>query len=499
MATRGGPWPSASGFRSLLITSALPAGAAGGATVQPTVAQSTTPRATDPAFAGALPESYPWVRLADTLTPAVVNVRTTGEARRTRTPSRCRSRSGASSRSRRSQPEGGGEREGRPRGVGSGFIIDADGYIVTNHHVVDGSRSIEVQLSDGRTFQPKVIGSDAETDLALLKIEATGLPMIPLGSSSALKVAEPVMAIGNPFGFDHTVTVGIVSGMGRFIGQGRFDDFIQTDAAINPGNSGGPLINTRGEAVGINSAIRSSSGGFQGIGFAIPVDLAKPILGQLRATGKVTRGWLGVAIQPLTDELAKSFGIKGTQGALVASVSDDSPAAKAGFKPGDVIVTFDGKNVEGPRVLPAIVANTPVGRAVPVVVLRDGQRQTVTVTVGSLADSREARAATGEKPPTPESRATEKLGLALQELTPELAKQLGVQSAKGVVVTEVKPDSPAAQAGIAPGDVIREVNRMPVQGIQDVERGLTRGQDPAQVLLRVEREGSQRYVVVGAG
>ena len=501
--SRNTQWPLAVslGLSIVLITSVLPAGAAGGTTVPSTVAQSTTPRATDPAFAGALPESYPWVRLADTLTPAVVNVRTTGEARRTRTsqvPEPFRRFFPQPPQSPQ-PPEGGGEREGRPRGVGSGFIIDADGYIVTNHHVVDGSRSIEVQLSDGRTFQPKVIGSDAETDLALLKIEATGLPMIPLGSSSALKVAEPVMAIGNPFGFDHTVTVGIVSGMGRFIGQGRFDDFIQTDAAINPGNSGGPLINTRGEAVGINSAIRSSSGGFQGIGFAIPVDLAKPILGQLRATGKVTRGWLGVSIQPLTDELAKSFGIKGTQGALVASVSDDSPAAKAGFKPGDVIVTFDGKNVEGPRVLPGIVANTPVGRAVPVVVLRDGQRQTVSVTVGSLADSKEARVAAGEKTPAPDSRATEKLGLALQELTPELAKQLGVQSAKGVVVTEVKPDSPAAQAGIAAGDVIREVNRMPVQGIQDVERGLTRGQDPAQVLLRVEREGSQRYVVVGAG
>ena len=487
-------WPLAVSLGLLvsLIVYTLPAGAAGGGVPLTTVAQ-TAPRAADPAFTGALPESYPWVRLAETLTPAVVNVRTVSEARRTRVPQ-------VPEPFRRffpQPPEGGGEREVRPRGLGSGFIIDAEGYIVTNHHVVDGSRSIEVQLSDGRTFQPKVIGSDAETDLALLKIEATGLPMIPLGSSSALKVAEPVMAIGNPFGFDHTVTVGIVSGMGRFIGQGRFDDFIQTDAAINPGNSGGPLINTRGEAVGINSAIRSSSGGFQGIGFAIPVDLAKPILGQLRATGKVTRGWLGVAIQPLTDELAKSFGITSTQGALVASVSEDSPAARAGFKPGDVIVTFDGKTVEGPRVLPTIVANTPVGRAVPVVVVRDGKRQTVTVTVGSLAESREARAATGEK--LPESRATEKLGLSLQELTPELAKQLGVQSDKGVVVTEVKPDSPAAQAGLAPGDVIREVNRMPVQGLQDVERGLARGQDPAQVLLRVEREGSQRYVVVGAG
>jgi serine protease Do len=475
-----------------LILSAPPAGAAGSRGTKPAVAQSA-PRAADPALTGALPESYPWVRLAETLMPAVVNVRTAGEVRRSRVPS-------VPEPFRRffpQPPEGGGEREQRPRGVGSGFIIDADGYIVTNHHVVEGSTSIEVQLSDGRTFQPKIIGSDAETDLALLKIDATGLPMIPIGSSSALKVAEPVMAIGNPFGFDHTVTVGIVSGVGRFIGQGRFDDFIQTDAAINPGNSGGPLINTRGEAVGINSAIRSSSGGFQGIGFAIPVDLAKPVLGQLRASGKVTRGWLGVAIQPLTQELAKSFGLTGTQGALVASVTDDSPAGRAGVKPGDVIVTFDGKTVEGPRTLPLLVANTPVGRTVPVVVLRDGKRETVTVTVGNLADSREARAATGEK--LPESRATEKLGLSLQELTPELAKQLGVQSAKGVVVTEVKPDSPAAQAGLVPGDVIREVNRMPVQGLQDVERGLARGQDSAQVLLRVEREGSQRYVVIGAG
>ena len=223
------------------------------------------------------------------------------------------------------QPPEGGRARGPPAGRRIGFIIDADGYIVTNHHVVDGSRSIEVQLSDGRTFQPKVIGSDAETDLALLKIEATGLPMIPSGARARSRWRSRSWPSGTPSGSTDTVTVGIVSATGRFIGQGRFDDFIQTDAAINPGNSGGLSINTRGEAVGINSAIRSSSGGFQGIGFAIPVDLAKPILGQLRATGKVTRGWLGVAIQPLTDELAKSFGLTGTQGALVASVSEDSP------------------------------------------------------------------------------------------------------------------------------------------------------------------------------
>jgi serine protease Do len=457
----------------------------------PVVAQAA-PRVADPAFAGALPESYPWIRLAETLTPAVVNVRTSSDARRTRAP-----QVPESFRRFFPPPPEGGEREARPRGVGSGFIIDADGYIVTNHHVVDGTKTVEVTLADGRSFPARVVGSDAETDLALLKIDATGLPAVPLGTSGALKVAEPVMAIGNPFGLDHTVTVGIVSAMGRFIGQGRFDDFIQTDAAINPGNSGGPLINTRGEAVGINSAIVSRGGGFQGIGFAIPVDLAKPIIAQLRTTGKVTRGWLGVSIQPLTQELAKSFGITGTQGALIASVSEDSPAARAGLKEGDVIVTFDGKPVDGPRMLPAIVANTPIGRAVPVVILRDGARQTVTVTVGNLGDSREARAAPTEKGGA--SRATEKLGLALQELTPDLAKQLGVQSDKGVVVTEVKPDSPAAQAGLAAGDVIREVNRMPVQGLQDVERGLARRQDAGQVLLRVERDGSQRYVVIAAG
>jgi serine protease Do len=492
-------WPVAVSLGLLMIVTivtlpALSARATGDGVAAQLVAQSA-PRAAAPEFAGALPESYPWVRLAEKLTPAVVNVRTSSEARRTRTPQ-------VPEPFRRffPQPPEGGEREMR-RGVGSGFIIDPEGYIVTNHHVVDGTKGVEVTLADGRSFQARVVGSDAETDLALLKIDAVALPAVPLGSSSSLKVAEPVMAIGNPFGLDHTVTVGIVSATGRVIGQGRFDDFIQTDAAINPGNSGGPLINTRGEAVGINSAIVSGrSGGFQGIGFAIPVDLAKPILTQLRTTGKVTRGWLGVSIQPLTQELAKSFGITGTQGALVASVSEDSPAARAGLKEGDVIVAFDGKPVEGPRVLPTLVANTPVGRGVPIVIVRDGSRQTVTVTVGNLADSREARAAaTAPAEKGVESRASEKLGLALQELTPELAKQLGVQNEKGVVVTEVKPESPAAQAGLIAGDVIREVNRLPVQGLQDVERGLARRQATGQVLLRVEREGSQRYVVIAAG
>ena len=453
---------------------------------QPAPARAAAPGAAAPAqIGGALPESYPWVRLAEALTPAVVNVRTAAEARRG-------SRSAVPEPFRRFVPPDPGER-GPRGGLGSGFIIDAGGYIVTNHHVVDGAASVEVTLSDGRTLPAKVVGSDPETDLALLKVEATGLPTIPLGDSSALKVAEPVMAIGNPFGLDHTVTVGIISGTGRVIGAGRYDDFLQTDAAINPGNSGGPLINTRGEVIGINSAIASRSGGFQGVGFAIPIDLAKPIVRQLQATGKVVRGWLGVSIQPLTPELAKSFGLAGTQGALVASVTEDSPAGRAGIRPGDVITAYDGKPVDGPRALPPLVANTEVGKAVDLSVARDGAVQVVRVTVGNLADARQARAAGGE------GRLTERLGLQLQELTPELARRLGVQGDKGVVVTEVRPDSPAAKVGLAPGDVIREVNRLPVQGLEDVEKGIARrGAGANQILLRVEREGNQRYVVLGA-
>ena len=488
----GSPRPV--GFRTLvgLLTGA--ALSLSGPSLLPVFAQSTGPATqggpSGSATVSALPESYPWVRLAEALMPGVVNVRTSTEARRSSVPA---------------QPEPFGRphppdpREGRGerRGLGSGFIVDPSGYIVTNHHVVDGASSIDVALADGRTFPGKLVGSDAETDLALLKIEASGLPAIPLGTSSTLKVAEPVMAIGNPFGLDHTVTVGIISGTGRVIGAGRYDDFLQTDAAINPGNSGGPLINTRGEVVGIADAIVAGpTGGSRGIGFAIPIDLAKPILAQLRETGKVTRGWLGVTIQALTPELAKSFGLGQTQGALVAAVNDDSPASRAGLRPGDVIVRFDGKPVEGPRTLPPLVAGTAVGRAVTVELLRDGATQSVQVTVGNLADMREAKA----EGSTGDSRVAERFGLALQPLTPELAQRLGVQADKGVVVTEVRPDSPAALAGLVPGDVIREVNRLPVQGLDDVERGMRRGgADAKQILLRVEREGSQRYIVLGAG
>ncbi len=491
----GAIWPARLSRAALITLLAL------SVPVLPAIAQTAAPGVqnwplvpTAPPGSGALPESYPWVRLAETLMPAVVNVRVTGEQAR----GRDRAEEVLPEPFRRFLPPE--FRERRPkagprviRGVGSGFIIDPSGYIVTNHHVVDGAKSIEVTLNDGRKLPAKLVGTDPETDLALLRVDASGLPTIPLGSSSALKVGEPVMAIGNPFGLDHTVTVGIISGTGRVIGAGRFDDFLQTDAAINPGNSGGPLINTRGEAVGIATAIASRSGGFQGVGFAIPVDLAKPIVQQLRLDGRVTRGWLGVSIQPLTPELAKSFGLPREEGALVASVVDGSPAGRAGLKAGDVIARYDGRTVDGPRGLSSLVANTENGKTVQLGVIRDGRERALPVTIGNFAEARQAGA-------SGDSRGTGRLGLELQELTPQLAQRIGVKGDKGVVVTDVRPDSPAAQAGIATGDVIREVNRIPVEAIEDVEKGMSRRDGGAnQVLLRVERGGSHRYVVVDAG
>jgi serine protease Do len=375
--------------------------------------------------------------------------------------------------------------------VGSGFVIDPGGYVVTNHHVVDSAETIDITLSDGRTLPGKVVGIDPETDLALVKVEATGLPALKFGQSSVMKVGEPVMAIGNPFGLEHTVTVGIISGTRRVIGAGRYDDFLQTDAAINPGNSGGPLINTRGEVVGIASAIVSRTGGFQGVGFAIPADLAKPILGQLRTAGRVTRGWLGVSIQPLTPELAKSFSVQGKEGVLVASVVEDSPAAKAGIRAGDLILRYDDKPVSDPRALSSQVAGTPVGRTVEVQLVRDGNPQQLKVTIGDLAGTRQAAA----QSPGGSRVAWDRLGVELVALTAERARQLGVGNREGVVVTEVKPDSPAAEAGLSEGDVIREVNRVPVASLDDVEKGLAKARDK-QALLRVERDGGARYLII---
>jgi len=376
------------------------------------------------------------------------------------------------------------------RGLGSGFVVNADGYVVTNNHVVDGATEIRVKFADGRELPGRVVGRDPRTDLALLKVEGHGLPTIPLGDSSALRVGEPVMAIGNPFGLEQTVTTGIVSATGRVIGEGPYDDFIQTDASINPGNSGGPLINARGQVIGINTAIVSRSGGSVGIGFAIPVNLAKPVVTQLASAGHVTRGWLGVGIQPLTADLAKSFRLTRTDGALVTSVSEGSPAAKAGLKEGDVIVEYDGRPVARAGDLPRAVAETPVGRAVPLKVVRDGKPVTLTATVAQLEETREAKAESAPDEPA--------LGVSARTLTPAVAQQLGLREQQGVLILNVNDGSRAEAAGLKAGDIIAQVDHRSVSNVEDLQQALRRHATGAPVLLLVHREDAHVWIAVGA-
>jgi len=375
------------------------------------------------------------------------------------------------------------------RSMGSGFVINPNGYIVTNNHVVDGASQVQVKFSDGRELPAKVVGRDSKTDIALLKVEASGLTVIPLGDSSASQVGEPVMAIGNPFGLDQTVTTGIVSATGRAIGSGPYDDFIQTDASINPGNSGGPLINARGQAIGINTAIFSQSGGSVGIGFAIPTSLAKTIVTQLADSGTVTRGWLGVGIQPVTPDIAKSLGRTETNGALVSSVSEGSPAEKAGVKAGDIITEYDGRKVERVSDLPRAVAGTPVGRDVRLGVARDGTPVTLTAKIAAL-DAKEPREADrGE-------RAKPTLGLAVQPLTPALARELGVKATQGLVVQNVVDGSPAADAGFERGDVIVEVDRKPVKSVADLKESVDKHGKGKPMLFRVHRQDASLFLTV---
>ena len=429
-----------------------------------------------------------WVKIGRDLKPAVVNV----SAKRTESAvSEMQGPSGEETPFDRYFKDYFGSRPKRhARAMGSGFIINPNGYIVTNNHVVDGATQITVKLSDGRELPGKVVGRDSKTDIALLKVEATGLTVIPLGDSSASQVGEPVMAIGNPFGLEQTVTTGIVSATGRAIGAGPYDDFIQTDASINPGNSGGPLINARGQAIGINTAIFSQSGGSVGIGFAIPMSLAKNVVTQLADSGKVTRGWLGVGIQPVTPELAKSFGRTETTGVLVSSVTEGSPAERAGIKTGDIITDYDGRKVERASDLPRAVAGTPVGRDVKLNVVRDGKPVTLTARVEAL-DAKEAAAEgdSGEK-------AKPALGLAVQPLTPALAQQLGVRATQGLVVQNVMEGSPAAEAGFERGDVIVEVNKKPVKSVSELRESVAKNGKGSPMLFRVQRQDASLFLTV---
>ena len=377
---------------------------------------------------------------------------------------------------------------GRRQGSGSGFIIRKDGIIITNNHVVEDAKEITVTLTDKREYKAKVLGRDPKTDLAVIKAETKGdLPVAQLGNSDSLQVGDWVMAIGNPFGLSNTVTAGIVSAKGRSIGAGPYDDFIQTDASINPGNSGGPLFNEHGEVVGINSAIFSQSGGNIGIGFAIPINLAKKLVPELEEHGSITRGWLGVSIQKVTPELASSLGLPESRGALVADVTEGSPAAKGGLERGDVIVGFNGNKVEESSALPRLVAETTVGKTVPVEVMRNGKTKTLEVTVARMADE------TAAAESSPESAQKSKWGLALRELRPEEREELKLKEGEGVMVTGVLPDSPAADASVQPGDVIVEVNKVPVGSVAALkkEAGKVEGDKPMLLLLR--RENSNRY------
>ena len=377
------------------------------------------------------------------------------------------------------------------RSMGSGFVINPAGYIVTNNHVVEGAADIRVKIDDGREMTAKVVGRDPKTDLALLKVEATGLPVIPLGDSAQLQVGEPVMAIGNPFGLERTVTTGIVSATGRVIGQGPYDDFIQTDASINPGNSGGPLINARGQAVGINAAIFSQSGGSVGIGFAIPINQAKTVVTQLGASGKVTRGWLGVTIQPLTAELAKGFNVAEGTGALVAGVQDKSPAARAGIKAGDIITGYDGQKVTTSADLPKLVAATAVGRQVPVTVVRAGKTVALNVTIARMDEPGQPMVAQGEDEKGP-------LGLMVETVTPSVARELKLSEPRGVVVRDVRSGSPAENAGVRAGDVITEVDRQAVADAPQMKRVLDKHPKGAPVLVMIQRDGTSLYVALAS-
>ena len=375
----------------------------------------------------------------------------------------------------------------RQRSLGSGFIIDGDGSILTNNHVVENAQKIVVKLADEQEYEAKVIGRDPKTDIAVIKIEAkTKLIPANFGDSDGLEVGEWVMAIGNPFGLDSTVTSGIVSAKGRHIGQGPYDNFIQTDASINPGNSGGPLINLRGEVIGINTAIFSRTGGNIGIGFAIPVNLVKELLPQLRGKGKVTRGYLGVLIQKVTPEIAESLGMEKSQGALVANVSKDGPADKSGVKVGDVIVEFDGKEIKDSGELPIIVARTPVDKKVRMKVLRDKKELSLNVAVGELKDE-EVVASAPEKG---------EMGLTVQRLTPQIAESLGLEKADGIVVSAVEPGSAADEAGIRRGDVIIEIDRKPIRNLDEYKKSIATIRKGKGVLFLVRRGESTLFLAL---
>jgi len=378
-------------------------------------------------------------------------------------------------------------RDFRQQSLGSGFVIDKDGFILTNNHVVENTEEIKVKLADKREYDAKIVGRDTKTDLALIRIESDH-PLVPLtlGDSDKLYVGDWVIAIGNPFGLEATVTAGIVSAKYRDIGAGSYDNFIQTDASINPGNSGGPLLNTAGEVVGINTAILSRSGGSVGIGFAIPINMAKDLLPQLKK-GKVVRGWLGVMIQKITPDLKEKLGLKDEKGALVADVTAGGPAEEAGIKRGDVIVSFDGEDIKEMHDLPYIVASTPVGKKVTLELIRKGKKKSLQVKTGELKEEDESPVV---------SEASPNLGLMVKEVTPELARNFGLSETMGLVVVQVESNSPAGEAGMRPGDIILEVDQISMKDLAQFNRKIEKYKAGDTILFLLNRSGTTLYLTI---
>jgi len=388
--------------------------------------------------------------------------------------------------------EGGVPEEFNTQSLGSGFIIDASGYIITNNHVVQEAEEIIVRLTDRREFKAEVIGTDARSDVALLKVDADNLPAVRIGNSDQLKVGEWVVAIGSPFGFDNTVSKGIVSQIGRNLPSENYVPFIQTDVPINPGNSGGPLFNLDGEVVGINSQIYSRTGGFMGLSFAIPVNVAVDVVAQLKDKGRVSRGWLGILIQDVNRELAESFGMKKPMGAVVLRVMDNSPASKAKFKVGDVVVEFDGKTIHSSSDLPIAVGSTHVGSRVKVKVIREGKAKTLKVTIAELPSEEELAEVKPEKPSS-----INRIGAVIEDLTSEQRSALDIASG-GVLVTSLK-NGPAREAGIRPGDVILKINNKDIKSAKDFRQMLKKLPADKSLPILIQRQSAPIFLAIKLG
>jgi serine protease Do len=384
-------------------------------------------------------------------------------------------------------------RQFKQQGQGSGFIINKDGHILTNNHVVDGADSITVILADKQEVKAKLIGADPQTDIALIKIEnGNDLPVVALGDSDALEVGEWVIAIGNPFGLSQTVTVGVVSAKGRNrVGINDYESFIQTDAAINPGNSGGPLLNIHGEVIGINSALYTRSGGYMGIGFAIPINMVKTIENQLNVHGKVTRGWIGVAIQDVDENLAKSFNLDKAEGILVSEVQEGSPAEKAGLKQGDVILRLNNRVLEDVNDLRNAISLIQPKTKVTIQITRDGKKRDVEVTVGELPAnlSKLTKEIDGKS-------ALKQFGLSFQNISPDLAEQFGYKRDQGIIISEVEPGSTAAMAGLKPGLLVEEVNKQRIHNLKELDKILQKSNDQKRILLRVRNGNFSQYIAL---